>query len=184
MNILPKKSWHVRTKANIEKVRRDEAKALQDQLEKAKRADLAAQERRIRELRNRSTANKVSAPQHSVELSKTDDDVGVRLFDDCHDSRGNREREREKRKEQEEYEKKIGLLTYLGGSQVNAEAPWYMKDVEPKERSSNLAKSHRDELRLQSLDPLNDMTRFLRPPKQSKEMVSSFLIELKASLFV
>jgi hypothetical protein len=174
MNILPKKSWHVRTKANIEKVRKDEAKALQEQLEKAKRADLAAQERRIRQLRGRAGAQDGSRqPDYSDPIEPTSQGTqgSLQLFDDRNDSRGNRERESERRKEQEDYEKKIGLLTYLGGSQVNCESPWYMRDANQKSKKDSKDKAYRDSLRLEALDPLHDMQRFLRPSKRPNDKV-------------
>ncbi|RUS79496.1 hypothetical protein EGW08_012728 [Elysia chlorotica] len=144
MNILPHKSWHVRTKKNIERVRRDEEKAAEEEKEKQRRIALAEQEARTNLLRNKarsrglppSSAESGGLPSGSSANTSRDVSVAQPVSKDCvipglGDTKEhmnffkdiedglvkqgtNKEHEAEKKKEQEELEKRIGLLTYLG----------------------------------------------------------------------
>lgn len=67
MNILPKKSWHVRTKRNIERVQRDEAEADRLAKEQQDRVLIADRERRLAELRARSVGHQASSKQSQLE---------------------------------------------------------------------------------------------------------------------
>ncbi|GFN99640.1 leukocyte receptor cluster member 1 [Plakobranchus ocellatus] len=151
MNILPHKSWHVRTKKNIERVRRDEEKAAEEEKEKQRRIALAEQEARTDLLRSKARNRAITSPQSSSEslvaqatkgANSTSKDVVVpglgdtkehmNFFKEIEDGlikQGkNQEHEAEKKKEQEDLEKRIGLLTYLGQTALESKdsAPWYL----------------------------------------------------------
>ncbi|XP_076453402.1 leukocyte receptor cluster member 1 homolog [Babylonia areolata] len=160
MNILPKKSWHVRTKKNIERVRRDEEKAAEEEKERQRRIALAEQEARTEQLRQRSRKrghDQIEAPSSSsaaaieASSSETDNklvkasaaislDQGghINFFKDIEEGLRregkNKEHEAEKAAEKEKWEKNIGLLTYLGQSSVEAQndKPWYLQKTEKK----------------------------------------------------
>uniref|UniRef100_A0A8C5XII2 Leukocyte receptor cluster member 1 n=1 Tax=Microcebus murinus TaxID=30608 RepID=A0A8C5XII2_MICMU len=95
MNILPKKSWHVRNKDNVARVRRDEAQAREEEKERERRKLLAQQEARTEFLRKKA--------RHQNSLPELE--AGAQVL-----ALGNKEYEKKKQ------EKALGILTYLGQS--------------------------------------------------------------------
>uniref|UniRef100_A0A0R3RS83 Rap-GAP domain-containing protein n=1 Tax=Elaeophora elaphi TaxID=1147741 RepID=A0A0R3RS83_9BILA len=146
MNILPKKKWHVRTKENVARVRRDQKRAKEEEERVAEKAQLAEQEYKVNLLRKNAermdtmfTGGKSGADDNSIQF--TNSSSHVNFFADLEVEHrknlgiGNREYELEKKKEQEEYEKKVGILQYLGqgSSELTKEKPWYEKVPAKKE---------------------------------------------------
>nr|XP_057940232.1 leukocyte receptor cluster member 1 [Doryrhamphus excisus] len=172
MNILPKKSWHVRNKDNVARVRRDEAQAAEEEREAKRRVDRAEQEARTEFLRRKARAaiqseggsrdDKVEEPSGPLEH--------LNLFP-LEDSteKGNQEYLKEKKEEQEKQERAIGLLVSLGPQPGTEVTPWYMKTglekeeekkAKEKEKTKEISEEERErkDRRLKdSLDPLKDM---------------------------
>ncbi|XP_018566546.1 leukocyte receptor cluster member 1 homolog [Anoplophora glabripennis] len=145
MNILPKKRWHVRTKENIARVRRDEAKAAEEEKAKQDRIKLAEREARRELLLQRSRKN--TSPGDFVSLNEgneceRDDSRGhINFFKELEDGsaelkQSNKEHDKEQKEEREKYEKQIGYLTYLGQDTNEAlgKKNWY--DVAPDRSDS------------------------------------------------
>ncbi len=158
MNILPKKRWHVRTKDNIARVRRDEAKAKAEDEERQRRVQLAEQEARTALLRSRARSHR------PLEDNQKDEDEKrhVNLFEDLErgetTSAANPDREAEEKRQREEEEKKIGLLTYLGQDtqELTGETSWWQKAP-----SDNAASTSKDDAGKERMDPLNDIRGYL-----------------------
>lgn len=139
MNILPKKRWHVRTKDNIARVRRDEAKAAAEEKSKQERIQLAEREARTKLLRERAHKRVHTddfMPYDTSCPAPDDKPTNVNLFLDLEEQTAelkqtNKEHEKEKKEEQEKYEKQIGYLQYLGQDTNEAlgKKNWY--DVAP-----------------------------------------------------
>ena len=182
MNILPKKSWHVRNKDNVAKVRRDEEEARTLEQKRLQQVALAEQEARTELLRKK--ARKSISSDNVLGLAvKATSHQPINFFQDVGPdgkpfvvSAKNSEHEEEKRQEKEKAEKKIGLLTYLGQSAVETlpddERPWYFKPPDRNKTSPDhhdLSKSIKDSKRKASLDPLADMNKHLKKKKKSKK---------------
>jgi len=191
MNILPKKNWHVRTKANIERVRRDEAKAAEEAKEVDRRIRLAEQEARTSLLRDKAKARMIQS-SGGEELGITDESTELDDRDKCDkqvavsephhghvnlfaaleaghetaDGKGNKEAEAEKKKEQEEYEKKVGYLTYLGQDteELTGEQVWWKK-LPTNRKGVQEAEENKAAVGVKQkdfLDPLGDLKKYLK----------------------
>ena len=153
--ILPKKQWHVRNQDNIDRVRKDEAKAAAEEAERESRRQLAEREARVRLLRERARGrieggNDNEALESVVgplppdqALSEVTSDMvtsdvteasgHINFFQDAEKGEDkvttNAEHEAEKKKEQEEYEKKVGYLIKLGQDteELDGSTAWWKK---------------------------------------------------------
>jgi len=182
MNILPKKSWHVRNKDNIEKVRRDEQEAREKELEEARRSAKAEQEARTNFLRRRAAArdNKAVSSADGLQVAVVADDKAtsssskmVQLFQANDERVGNSEHASEKRAEKEKWERKLGVLTYLGESSVELKGkqdkPWYFHAPSTTEGGGAIVET--DAKRKASLDPLNDLNKYVKRKRKEEEEV-------------
>nr|CAD7256009.1 unnamed protein product [Timema shepardi] len=170
MNILPKKRWHVRTKENIARVRKDEAQAAEEENERQRRTFLAEQEARTKTLREKSRKRYQNESLEEVETISTEipiiNNKHVNLFEDIEDgtivtNKTNAEFEKEQKEEKEKYEKQIGYLTYLGQDTVEAtgNVSWYNKVPNWAAHDSDNAEVGSKSKA--SADPLNIFKKFL-----------------------
>jgi len=152
--ILPKKQWHVRNQDNIDRVRRDEAKAAAEEADRESRRQLAEREARVRLLRERARGRLDGPGAEAVEavvgplppekeLAEVTSDMvtsdvteasgHINFFQDAEKGEDkvttNAEHEAEKKKEQEEYEKKVGYLVKLGQDteELDGGTAWWKK---------------------------------------------------------
>uniref|UniRef100_A0A8C0WZK0 CBF1-interacting co-repressor CIR N-terminal domain-containing protein n=1 Tax=Castor canadensis TaxID=51338 RepID=A0A8C0WZK0_CASCN len=177
MNILPKKSWHVRNKDNVARVRRDEAQAREEEKERERRVLLAQQEARTEFLRKKARHHN-STELEAVE-SEAPSSGPVDLFRELLEEgkgviRGNKEYEEEKRQEKERQEKALGILTYLGQNAAEAQTqpPWYQlppgrggTSPGPEKKQNRTAKQN-------------------RRPSQQKEQTEDRISELKEEMVI
>uniref|UniRef100_A0A8C1LD85 Leukocyte receptor cluster (LRC) member 1 n=1 Tax=Cyprinus carpio TaxID=7962 RepID=A0A8C1LD85_CYPCA len=183
MNILPKKSWHVRNKDNIARVRRDEAQAAEEQREIQRRVERAEQEARTEYLRKKSQAALQQTAKGTEDGETAETSRGAReiehlnLFplEDSSEKKGNADYLKEKKEEKEKQERAIGLLVSLGPAPGTEVTPWYMKcgkekeeDRDKKEKGNNKPrtiteeeKEKRDRKLKDGLDPLKEMKKAL-----------------------
>lgn len=186
MNILPKKSWHVRNKDNIERVRKDEAEAAEKEREAKRRVERAEQEARTEYLRKKAQGALQSAGGgHEDDVGKGESGAVEHLnlfpLEESALKKGNEEYLQEKKDEKEKQERAIGLLVSLGPQPGSEVTPWYMKDGQEKEKEKEEGKEDkkdkkdkekkkgiseeerkkRDHKLKNLLDPLNDMKKAL-----------------------
>lgn len=187
MNILPHKSWHVRRKDNIERVRRDEAKAAEEEKERQRRIALAEQEARTELLRSKNRKRAIDdTKDEAIEEGVTEEDKTkgtvdiysgtgghINFFKDAEDGiadkKKNVEHEKEKKEEKEKWEKNMGILTYLGQSATEDPTPWYLnsKKKRTEQDETDSARKERDVKRKNHMDPIHDLKRYVEKTKDS-----------------
>lgn len=170
MNILPKKNWHVRNRDNIERVKRDEARAAEEEKKQLERAAVAEREARTKLLRERAQA-KGAIDFVGSEVVAVDGSTShhVNFFSDLEKQtkKVNKDHEAEKKAEQEAWEKKVGILTQLGQSVIEGQVKTLVDghriqppDVDP------------DVKRKESMDPLKLMREYMGHKENSNDLKS------------
>ncbi|XP_078064175.1 leukocyte receptor cluster member 1 [Mustelus asterias] len=166
MNILPKKSWHVRNKDNVERVRRDEERAAAEERERRQRADMAEREARTDFLRSRARRALPGSQRETLALPSSEGPPrNINFFAEVESGSttktGSKEHEAEKRQEREKQERALGLLTYLGQSSSEAQTtkPWYQ---EAPSQQADAGTGEKDRRLKKQMDPLVVVKQLLR----------------------
>lgn len=173
MNILPKKSWHVRTRKNIEKVRKDEAQAAEEERRKQERISLAEREARTDFLRKKAKRFRDEDTEEREETHLRPGDIFEGVDHGQGDKRVNEEHEKEEKGRKEEWEQKVGILTYLHKKDKDIDDPWYLKSHEERIAS----KKSKDEASTSHLieDPLINMKKYLTQMTPSSSVTQSLV---------
>ncbi|NXK70891.1 LENG1 protein, partial [Sylvietta virens] len=184
MNILPKKSWHVRNKDNVARVRRDEAAAEEERRKRDARALRAEQEAIPRGIFTLGCSPRLPLPNFPSGAAGVENGgtwvenggicvengriLGVKIRNlrrtegDFHPGRVHPE-SHSPISPQERRERALGVLTYLGQSAAEAQTcpPWYLR---PPRRGEGARGDPREVQggRKAVLDPLQDMRKGLR----------------------
>ncbi|PIK47065.1 putative leukocyte receptor cluster member 1 [Apostichopus japonicus] len=159
MNILPKKNWHVRNRDNIERVKKDEAKAAEEEKKQLTRAATAEREARTKFLRDRAhSKGAISFVGSEVVPVNDTGQSHVNFFNDLEKEtkKGNKDHEAEKKSEQEAWEKKVGILTQLGQTVTDGQHKTLADGLRVP-----LPEVDPDIKRKDSMDPLNMMKKYL-----------------------
>lgn len=122
MNLLPKKSWHVRTKKTIDRVRSDQADAEEVTRVEQNTKLRSEQEARIRELRANAGFSDDFQKGHNAIDNYTSKQEAK-----------NDEHEKEKRHEEEKWQEKVGIAKKLVRSEDVAQ-PWYSNGQQSTEK--------------------------------------------------
>lgn len=151
--------WHVRTKENIARVRKDEAEAAEKERQEKLRIEQADREVRLSVLKQKSKQKlqEYGIQEPEVEPTQLATAEHINLFANFEDAvkTTNKEHEKDVKEKKEEYEKKIGYLTYLGQDTNEAlgKKNWY--EVPPEtggaSRSSKIKDTY-DKLVLKDQD--------------------------------
>lgn len=177
MNILPKKSWHVRNKDNVARVRRDEAQAAEEEREAKRRVERAEQEARTEYLRRKARSALEAAGVSRIEdghesgAARVSDHLNLFPLEESSEKKGNEEYLQEKKEEKEKQERAIGLLVSLGPQPGEEVTPWYMKtgaerteETQERDKKKTVTEEEKEkkQRRLKdSLDPLNEIKKVL-----------------------